>query len=254
MLGFHKGDTIIEVVFAIAAFSFVSVVSIAVMNQSVETAQSTLEVTMARNEIDAQSEAIRFIHNSFLSEREYENAKQVYRDLWKRLSDSNLTGGLSNDSNNVPDLNYSSCSQPYSSSQPNNIAAVHGFILNTRLIDPTNTSNTIVPYSQSVFAEPTLYPRLIYSATGNLNGDQNSDNGVLITGKTTGQKYRTIARVEGIWVVSVAGINATGVYSDIPEYYDFHIRTCWYAPGNNNPSTIGTIIRLYNPELVEIAR
>ena len=251
MRRYLRGDTLIEIVFAISVFSLVAVISIAAMNSSIETAQSSLEVTMARNEIDAQSEAIRFIHNSFLSEREYTDSEQVYRNLWKRLTDSTVAGGLANTSDNTPDLNYSSCSVPYDTSQSNSISSVHGFIMNTRYINPSDVNNTIIAYSSDKFTESSLYPRLIFSNTGTLNNGQNSDDDIL----ATGQKYRRVARAEGIWVVTIAGVkNTNSVYTEVPEYYDFHIRTCWYAPGSSTPSTIGTIIRLYNPELVEISR
>lgn len=42
--------------------------------------------------------------------------------------------------------------------------------------------------------------------------------------------------------------------AETPEFFDFHIRTCWYAPGVKRPSTIATIVRLYNPELTEANR
>ncbi len=244
----RRGDTLIEVIFAISVFSLVAVLSLSAMNQSIETAQGSLEVTMARNEIDAQAEALRFIHNSFLSEREYTESEQVYKDLWKRLTDSNVSGGLSNDYTDVPDLNFSSCDVPYDNSQSNSISSTHGFIVNTRKIDPTNVNDTIIPYSQDKFVATQLYPRIIYSNTGYLNSDQNSDDDIL----ASGQKYTTVASVDGIWVTSIAGVKTgNSIYTGVPEYYDFHIRTCWYAPGASTPSTIGTIIRLYNPELLE---
>lgn len=245
---FRRGDTLIEVIFAISVFSLVAVISLAAMNQSIETAQGSLEVTMARNEIDAQAEALRFIHNSFLSEREYAESEQVYKNLWKRLTDSNVSGGLSNDYDKVPDLTYENCNVPYDNTNSNNIGSVHGFIVNTRKIDPTNVNNTILAYSQDKFSPTNLYPRIIYSNTGSMNNDQNSDDDIL----ASGQKYTTVASVDGIWVTSIAGVrNGNAIYAGVPEYYDFHIRTCWYAPGANTPSTIGTIIRLYNPELLE---
>ncbi len=249
---FRRGDTLIEVIFAISVFSLVAVISLSAMNQSIETAQGSLEVTMARNEIDAQAEALRFIHNSFLSEREYTESEQVYKNLWKRLTDSNVSGGLSNDATDVPDLTFSSCNIPYDSSQPNSISSTHGFIVNTRKIDPSNVNNTIIAYSQDKFEPTSLYPRIIYSNNGNLNNNQNSDDDIL----ASGQKYTTVASAEGIWVTAIAGVknNSNSIYTGVSEYYDFHIRTCWYAPGANTPSTIGTIIRLYNPELLERTR
>ena len=59
---FPHGDTLIEVMFSVTVFALVIVVSINLMNGGINTAQKTLEVTMTRNEIDAQAEAIRFIH------------------------------------------------------------------------------------------------------------------------------------------------------------------------------------------------
>ena len=245
---FHRGDTLIEVIFAISVFSLVAVISLSAMNQSIETAQGSLEVTMARNEIDAQAEALRFIHNSFLSEREYAESEQVYKSLWKRLTDSSVSGGLSNDYTDVPDLTYENCSVPYDNTNPKSIQSIHGFVVNTRKIDPKNANNTIIAYSSDKFSPTNLYPRIIYSNTGYKNDNQNSDDDIL----ASGQKYTTVANVDGIWVASIAGVrNGNAIYTGVPEYYDFHIRTCWYAPGSSTPSTIGTIIRLYNPELLE---
>ena len=246
-----RGDTLIEVIFSISVFSLVAVLSLAAMNHSINTAQGSLEVTMARNEIYAQAEALRFIHNSFLAEREYVDEEQVYRDLWKRLTDNNISGGLSNDSDKVPDLAISNCNAPYDESISGSISSVHGFILNTRKIDPANVNSTIIPYSSEKFIATPLYPRIVYSLSGDANSAQNSESDVLVEG----QRYQNVARAEGIWVVSIAGIKgSTDVYRGVAEYYDFHIRTCWYTPGSSVPSTIGTIIRLYNPELLEIAR
>lgn len=262
-----KGDTFIEVLFAVTVFSLVAILSFVVMNSGVQSAQASLEVTMARNEIDAQAEALRFIHNSFLSEREFVDDQQVYRNLWKRLTNPSTSGGLGNRSNDVPDLTYAKCNEPYDSTKPKSIAALHGFIINTRNINPGEPNNTIITQSSAKFQESSLYPRIIYSFDGTFGpGSNNSDNSNLSEGYTnlaagsgysvsTGQAYRKVAQVEGIWIISIAAdTGANNVYSDVPEYYDFHIRTCWLSPGSNSPSTIGTIIRLYNPELVEINR
>ena len=64
-----RGDTLIEVTFAIAVFCLVSAITMMVMNSDLAAMQATMELTMARNEIDAQAEAIRFIHNNYNSER-----------------------------------------------------------------------------------------------------------------------------------------------------------------------------------------
>lgn len=46
-----------------------------------------------------------------------------------------------------------------------------------------------------------------------------------------------LVTAEGLWVQAV--------YSD--GHYDFHIRACWQSPGAEQPITMGTIVRLYDP-------
>lgn len=48
------------------------------------------------------------------------------------------------------------------------------------------------------------------------------------------------ATSQGMWIEVVRPRARSG-------YYDFHIRACWIAPGNNTPTTLGTIVRLYDP-------
>lgn len=69
MLGFDhsRGDTIIEVLFAITIFSLIVVGSLSIMNQGSATAQRSLEISLVRNEIDAQAEALRFLNASYVA-------------------------------------------------------------------------------------------------------------------------------------------------------------------------------------------
>lgn len=260
----HRGDTIVEVTFSIAIFALVAVISINLMNSGLATSQATLEVNLARNEIDSQAEALRFIHNSYLSERELagnDNDARVYKALWEKLTDAIgvVGGGLANEPGTISNFNVTTCDGPYNNSPSNAdyIGSDHAFILNTRKIDPNSPSgvnNTIISHSDaaSVFTESQLGPRIIYS-----HGADNTDDD-LIEGNSTittnpynvEQPYTTLARAEGIWVISVRS-EQKDANSDKPEYFDFHIRTCWYAPGHAYPSTIATIVRLYNPELIE---
>ncbi len=71
-----SGDSLIEVLFAVAIFSAIAVSALVIMNKGLESAQSSLETTIARTEIDAQAEKIRFIADSLSS-----NPK-IYRPLW----------------------------------------------------------------------------------------------------------------------------------------------------------------------------
>ena len=247
-----KGDTIIEVCFAIAVYSLVAVLTIILMNAGTNSAQASLEVAMARNEIDAQAEAIRFIHNSSLSERELEIDAQVYRDIWLRMTDRTNAGyGIAPDK--VPPLSTTSCKDTLAG-----IADTRSFIINTRKLNPAKDAlnetivSSIRAETAARFTEAPLYPRVIFAQSQAMDDAQNSDVD-LTEGAGRGSYYENVARAEGIWVFAVYSENHDNMYS-VPEYYDFHIRTCWYAPGNAFPNTIGTIIRLYNPELVEMIK
>lgn len=63
----QTGDTLIEVLFAVTVFSLVAVGSLSIMNQGTATAQRSLEITLVRQEIDAQAETLRFIHDSYIA-------------------------------------------------------------------------------------------------------------------------------------------------------------------------------------------
>ena len=59
-----RGDTIIEVMFAVAVAGLVIVLALAVMNRGVATAQMTAENTFVRQYIDGQAEALRYFHDA----------------------------------------------------------------------------------------------------------------------------------------------------------------------------------------------
>ena len=63
----QKGDTLIEVLFAVTVFSLVVVGALSIMNSSLATAQRSLEISLVRNQIDAQAEALRYIHDSYVA-------------------------------------------------------------------------------------------------------------------------------------------------------------------------------------------
>ena len=223
----RRGDTLVEVAFSIAIFALVCIFAIALMNSGVDTSQASMEITMTRNEIDAQAEALRFIQNSFLSEREL--VVKEYGPLWNAVKTVAVSPSEIDKLPATPD----NCSDLY---QAGSVFANNAFIINTRNIDPTDINSTLIRFNTGKFSETSLYPRIIFRKAGSAV-DENSDELV------ERGYYDIVDRVEGLGVIAVRGDD-----SDQPEYYDFHIRTCWYAPGRTVPSTINTIIRLYNPE------
>ena len=55
------------------------------MNDGINTAQRTLESQMARNEIDAQAEALRYIHDNYVAEYGGTNVSSQYQKIWKAI-------------------------------------------------------------------------------------------------------------------------------------------------------------------------
>jgi hypothetical protein len=111
--------------------------------------------------------------------------------------------------------------------------------LGESILNYNNVGGTIVPAP--------LYPRIIYTTSG-VAGGENEAN------LQEDRVYDKVSRSEGLWVYTVESSKKTWsdvMHTDLPDYYDFHIRACWYAPASAIPSTIGTIVRLYNPRVTE---
>ena len=88
-VGKTKGDTLIEVTLAIGIFSMVAVAIVSVMNSSTSGAQTALESTLTREEIDAQAEALRFIQSSYIAKKDDTDGK--FAQLWKLITAADPT-------------------------------------------------------------------------------------------------------------------------------------------------------------------
>jgi type II secretory pathway pseudopilin PulG len=62
--GVQKGDTIIELVLAFAIFSLCAVTTVMILNKGVAVSQRSLEKSLVRQQVDSQSELIRYIHDT----------------------------------------------------------------------------------------------------------------------------------------------------------------------------------------------
>ena len=272
------GDTLIEVMFAVGVFGLVAVSAISLMNRGLYSAQGALEINMARNEIDAQAEALRFIHNAYVSEQSA--SSEVYSELWKEIvgdpSDESSTG-LVYTPTSLPENFFSNyndvpCSQIYYNESGENGLPGKSFVINPRLLDSSDletalagingTSNVIIKNTStnSKLQPSATYPRLLYGSTV---ANEESDTGSLsdYNTNTNSELYAdsNFYSAEGIWVTVVAeGDGVGGANADfIPDYYDFYIRTCWDSPGGGrtqdaSSTTISTTIRLYNPDAITL--
>lgn len=83
----QKGDTIIEVLFAIAVFSLIAVGGISIMNQGTALAQRALEINLVRQQIDTQAEAIRYINQSYVADF---GKNGLPTQLWNQIAVNNV--------------------------------------------------------------------------------------------------------------------------------------------------------------------
>ena len=64
----QKGDTLVEVLLAMAVFAVVMMIGLSAMNNGMSRALASLQLTMARNTMDSQAEALRFANAAYVSE------------------------------------------------------------------------------------------------------------------------------------------------------------------------------------------
>lgn len=193
-----QGDTIIEVMFAFVVFALVSVISFSIMNRGVAISQRSLEMTQVRIQMDAQTNALQYIHQLHVAGLDTTNE-------WGKM----MTKAKASASDFGAMATATSCRSFTAGQNP--------FILNAR----TARLRTAAP-SLAVAAGATTppYPQVIYNDAGAVDG------------------------AYGLWIEAVRGATTTG----FADYVDFHIRACWQSTGASVPATLGTIVRLYDPE------
>ncbi|PID31555.1 hypothetical protein CR983_00525 [Candidatus Saccharibacteria bacterium] len=171
----RRGDTIVEVMVAFAVFTLVAVGSMTVMNRGLTTAERSLEITLVREQIDAQAAILRYARDT--------NAT-AWRQI-RQIGDSTTSVG-------------DTCPTTPSSSAFVASVAPSGDITVQRFSAAPASYQQPVTYSQFTLSDtPTSH---------------------------------------GFWVVPIRISN---------NAYDMHIRACWYAPGEDSPTALGTIVRLY---------
>lgn len=149
MLGFRRqmqrGDTIVEVLFAITIFSMISVGAMMIMSQGAATAQRSLEISLVREEINSQAETLRFLNASYVSAYSPGSSypSSTPAGQWKQIQ-SMTVANASNFGN------LTSCPPSFPSK---------GFILNSR------TAKYVAPGGKMKI--PTTYAQVRYDA-----GDQ----------------------------------------------------------------------------------
>jgi type II secretory pathway pseudopilin PulG len=168
----QRGDTIIEVLFAVAVFAMVAVGSLSIMNQGTATAQRSLEITLVRQQIDAQAEAIRYIHHAYVAayQRDSTPPSDGIAGEWKKMTDKGVATA-------------STFGSTSNGACPTQLPSAQSFIVNAR-------TATIATSSPAMVAPPGVslppFAQVIY----------NTDS--------------SIAYAYGLWVEAVPSVSSNG--------------------------------------------
>ncbi len=88
MCRIQRGDTIVEVIVSFTIFSMLAVAGLALMNQGTATAQRTLEISLVRQQIDSQADALRYVN------RELVAGNGNARGTWTAITSKEIDGNL----------------------------------------------------------------------------------------------------------------------------------------------------------------
>lgn len=210
----ERGDTLIEVLFAVSVFSLVAVGALTIMNQGTTISERALETTLVRQQIDAQAETLRFLHDSYVAS---------YRP------------GQTFDASSTPSTPFEQWQAMLDSIKQSDLAAASEFGASPNSCPDPPTGSFVLDTRNAIFISPSedkldqadTYAQVEYDAT--------DPTPVLTISK-------------GIWIEAIRSeTNTADEYQANVGYIDFHIRACWFGPGQNVPMTIGTIVRLYEP-------
>ena len=130
-----KGDTLIEVALAIGIFSMVAIAVVTVMTGGTSSTQTALETTLAREEIDVQAEALRFIHDSYITD---DVADNVYTKVWKKITDNAVDIKNSSNPTKYTQYNPTSCQKDI---YENDDITSKAFVINPRAFSGKNISD-----------------------------------------------------------------------------------------------------------------
>lgn len=212
----QRGDTIVEVLFAVTVFSLIAVGGLSIMNQGAAMAQRSLEIGQVRDQMDTQADALRFLHGAYLANLGVDGASTTRK--WHETIETHAT---SKAQAFADDTRSGSCHLPEAASgnKPGSDGAP--FALDITKLDPEAASPVITLSQGDTIDNTATFSQIRYPAAGSTDP----------------------ARSEGLWIQAVY----SPPVGEVLGYYDFHIRACWLTPGQAAPVTLGTIVRLYEP-------
>ena len=206
------------------------------------------------------------IQASYIADKD--TAEKRYPNLWKAITANALTerGELDSFSRFSP----STCDELYAKNTTDSIFNQKAFVINPRALgsfaeDDLGSVLIRATADSNEFAQTTTYPRLVYakprggfvdeSELGSDDSEASTFHSALgIYVIAVREEARGIGSDANKHVSQIAGQSGAGSirFETVPAFYDFYIRTCWYGSDAKLPSTISTVIRLYDPDALDL--
>lgn len=154
---YQRGDTLIEVLFSVAVFSLVAVMSLAIMNQGTATSVRALQITTVRQAMDGQAEILRFLNSSYVAAYgpSYTPVAGTPAAEYRQIIDAVAGNGSSVTAFGSGGANTKTCAE----------APAGSFILNP-------VSAKYVAYSSAVMKPADTYAQLVLDSSNNLSTSQ----------------------------------------------------------------------------------
>lgn len=138
-----RGDTIIEVLFAITVFSLVAIGGLSLMNKGTALAQRSLEIDLVREQIDTQANALRYLNRAYIADYGKDGGAT---DTWNKVVVAHALDGAKDkaqDFNTV--ANGDTCNLPSTSEKP--------FALDTTKLDDSKHLVLVPTVDVSTYAK-----------------------------------------------------------------------------------------------------
>src|SRR6266496_3546142 len=147
----QQGDTIIEVLFAVTVFAMVAVGSLAIMNQGTAAAQRALEITLVRQQMDSEAQAIRYIHQAYIASYQKDGTPPTgIAAEWPKLTNK-ATGKGANGASDFGITNGAACSSTVPGEKPFLVNARTASLWNGTPSMTAPTGGSFPPFAQIIY-------------------------------------------------------------------------------------------------------
>lgn len=217
----QRGDTLIEVLFAVSIFAAIMVGTIVIMNQGIASAQNALEINLVRNQIDTQAELLRHLNNAKLTSIGRNGTNESAE--WDNLVGQGSSKGNASYQPSAEADPYDQI-ESFADCKPDQLPG-NAFFLNPK---PSSSGDDNYVQRKAKIVEANVFAQV-----------------------QPGETASALPVANMLWIQPVASTRDSSSNTLLPltDYYDFHIRACWDSPGaGGGVMKLGTIVRLYVPK------